>query len=129
MSARSCLQAKTSVHVLLQDIFEIRRDDIAVGCKQFRESPDVKLCDPTLALTVLHGTEFRLQQLCVIFESTAVRDAWFHGLNWLSPAYNKAMYATDKLTEVPQWGVVCVRGCSIACVYVCVAVFGVACVG
>eukprot|EP00035_Acanthoeca_spectabilis_P015186 m.301463 g.301463 ORF g.301463 m.301463 type:complete len:1340 (-) comp16307_c0_seq7:110-4129(-) len=96
MTARS--KSKGTIRIPLSDIEEIREGPLALNCKTFRESSDAgSIKDPGLALVILHGTEFRLMQTCLVFFSVAERETWGAALAAVTPLNNKDLYLGDAL--------------------------------
>ena len=57
----------------LHTVNEVRVGEQALNSKDFRTGPSDA---QDLALVILHGTHFRLKQLCLIAPTTEDRDAW-----------------------------------------------------
>jgi hypothetical protein len=78
---------------------EIRRGAEALRCKEFAESPDIKIAEsaPGLALTIFHGNVFKLKMVCLIAKSEADYAAWTEGLEQYTRARAQELYTTDKI--------------------------------
>jgi len=93
-------KSKGSVRIPLADISEVREGHEAVSCKTFRESSDAGMIkDPSLALAILHGPEFRLMQTCFVFVNPEEHEIWSAALAAVMLPNNKDLYLGDKLLK------------------------------
>lgn len=81
----------------LHDVQEIRRGDRALACKDFR-SLERKI-DSNLALVIMHGTEFKLKQLCLIAPTKDEAQAWAEGVWAYSRHVRPELYDTPFVLE------------------------------